>query len=460
MGDQPDPSDSTAKRVVVLGGGLAGLSAARCLVERGFDVTLVEKRPFLGGRAFSFTDPQEGVEVDNGQHVFLGCCSYYIDFLEAIGALDKTYLPNGLRMEVVIDGKRGVLSSMPRLRRLHLLPSFLLYPHLGIVDKLMAAYGMLRVRLTNRRKHSASLDRQTAYAWLKAHHQTERTIENLWNLVIRPALNDDVRDVSADMALMVFQEALLKTPADAAIGFPKVGLSTLNGEHARRFLQGRSANVVMGRSVTAIKMDDGLVRGVEISGGETLQADAYLSALPFKVLSSILPDDVSGSPFFASAADLSTSPIVGIHIWYDRPVMEGEFVAFVESPVQWVFNKSAIQDLGGTGQYICISLSGAWDLIDTPKDELRELFTHEMAKLFPRARDAHVERFLVVKEPQATFRSAPGAAEHRLPQRTPISNLFLAGEWTQTGWPSTMEGAVRSGAFAADAVAEANPIRA
>lgn len=455
MGYKPAPSDPATKKIVVLGGGLAGLSAARCLVERGFDVTLVEKRPFLGGRAFSFTDPQEGVEVDNGQHVFLGCCSYYRDFLEAVGALDEIYLPKGLRLEVVAGGKHGVLSSMSRAGKLHLLSSFLLYPHLGIVDKLLAAYGMLRVWLVNRREQSLSLDRQTAYEWLKRHHQTERTIENFWNLVIRPALNDDVREVSADMALMVFQEALLKTAADAAIGLPKVGLSKLNGEHVRRFLEERSANVVMGRSITSFAIEDGLVRSVEISGGETLQADAYVSALPFGVLSNVLPDDVVDSPFFAAAGDLTASPIVGIHIWYDRPVMEGDFIAFLGSPVQWVFNKSAIQDLGGTGQYVCISLSSAWDHINTPKEELREVFTQEMARLFPRARCSHVERFLVVKEPRATFRSIPRVAERRLPHKTPIPNLFLAGDWTQTGWPSTMEGAVRSGAAAAEAVVEA-----
>ena len=175
--------------------------------------------------------------------------------------------------------------------------------------------------------------------------------------------------------------------------------------------------------------------------------------MPYQALLDTLPEEVANGPFFSPAAALESAPIVGIHLWYDRPVMDQDFVVFLDSPVQWVFNKSLIQgDDRGTGQYLCVSISGAWRFAGVPKGELIETFTAEMARLFPRAGSAKIERSFVVKELSATFRPMPGAAKHRLPQRTPISNLFLAGDWTQTGWPSTMEGAVRSGVFAADAL--------
>ena len=454
MGGKPLTNGSPAETVIVLGGGLAGLSASRSLLEHGYGVTLVEKRPFLGGRAFSFRDPQVGREVDNGQHVFLGCCTYYLDFLRAVGALDKTFLQDRLRVEVILNGKRGVLSSTPFLGAMHLLPAFVRYPHLSPVDKLLVVYGMIRAKLTSRSKHGKELDQQTFYQWLKRHHQTERAIDNLWNLIILPALNDDVRNVSADMALMTFQEGLLKMPRDATIGFSRVGLTSLTGEPTRRFLEERGGTLVVGRTVKSLAVRDGRVDAVELSDGSHLRAGAYVSALPFDVLLQVLPDDIANSAFFSGASRLSSSPIVGIHLWYDRPIMEQDFVAFLDSPVQWVFNKSLIQGSSGDGgQYVCISVSGAWDYVDRPKEELREMFAREMERLFPNARSAQIERFDVVKQPQATFRSTPGVARLRPSQATPISNLFLAGEWTDTGWPSTMEGAVRSGVFAAEALA-------
>lgn len=460
MGDEPATGHVSPKKVIVLGGGLAGLSAARRLLDHGFSVTLVEKRPFLGGRAFSFREGEgdDTVEVDNGQHVFLGCNSYYREYLDAIGATGKTYLPDTLRTQVVRNGVSGTLASKAWLGRLHLLPSFLTYPHLGLKDKLLVLYGLLVVKLTRRSKRSADLDSESFYDWLKRHGQTAPAIENFWNLFTLPALNDGVRDVSADMGLMVFQEALLGRPGDASIGLAKVGLTALNGEPAQRYIEARGGELVLGKSAGSIIIEDGRISGVELSSGDVLEGDIYVSALPHKTLLETLPEEVRSSSHFNVANDLTSSPIVGIHMWYDREIMDEDFVAFLESPVQWVFNKSRIQGRRSeNGQYVCVSLSGAWHFVDTPKKELIEQFTAEMARLFPRAADARVERTHVVKELNATFRSTPGTARHRLPQATPIPNLYLAGDWTQTGWPSTMESAVRSGVFAADLIAEPEP---
>ena len=450
----PAPDLPNGKTVAVLGGGLAGLSAARTLLERGYRVSLVEKRPFLGGRAYSFHSHEVDMEVDNGQHVFMGCCTYYIDFIKTLGAYENAFLQDSLRAEVVRGGKSGTLASAPFLGPLHLLPSFVRYPHMGAFDKLRAAYGLFRAWLTNRRKHAAALDAQSASDWLKRHHQSDRAIENFWNLIILPTLNDDVRSVNADMVLMVVQEGFLKRPRDAAIGYARVGLSSLAGVPAMRFIEDRGGRVALGKTVRGLAIDSVGLTGVRLSDGSTLVADAYVSALPFRELLKCLPPEQAREPFFAATAGLTSSPIVGLHLWYDRQVMKEDFIAALDSPIQWVFNRSRIQGEDGLpGQYVSVSLSGAWEFVDRPKDELRELFTEEMRRLFPLARDAVVKKCLVIKQPEATFRCVPGVASHRPSQITPIPNLFLAGEWTDTDWPSTMEGAVRSGVYAAEALA-------
>ena len=454
-GEGQDPSGGHNPHIVVLGGGLSGLAAACHLLDSGYPVTLIEKRPFLGGRAFSFSDPETHSQVDNGQHVFLGCCERYIAFLKMLGTFEKTHLQPRLDLPVLDKGGRyGRLTSWPLPAPFHLLPSFLKYPHLGVRDKLLTLYGFVRIRLADRKR--PQYENQSFYRWLKEHHQTERAIDGLWNLIILPTLNDNVRDVSAAMAIMVFQEGVLKGRGGANIGYSRVGLSELMGEAARSYIHERGGALLLGRSVSGILCDGEHVAGVELTGGEVVRGDAYLSALPYDALVQTIPTDVVERGPLSSVRGLSSSPIVNVHIWYDRPVMDDEFVAVLHSPLQWVFNKSLILGSNGMeqGQYVCVSLSGAWKYIHQPKEELQHLFLAAMAEAFPRASDARVEKVLVVKQEQATFRCLPGVAAHRPSVIALLENLYLAGEWTDTGWPSTMEGAVRSGLRAAQAVVE------
>ena len=436
---------------MVLGGGLAGMAAACHLLDAGYAVTLVEKRPFLGGRAYSFTDAETGAQVDNGQHVFLGCCTYYIEFLKKLGTLDKARIQRRLRVPVLhASGKAGTLYSVPLPAPFHLLPAFLGYPHLGWRDKLLGLYALAQVRIANRR--SARAANISFYDWLKAQRQSEHAIANFWDLVVRPTANDDSRNVSASMGLMIFQEGLLKTRHGADMGYATVGLSELMGEPARDYIQARGGALLLGRPATRLLLEDGRVAGVELAGGETLRAGWYVSALPFGVLKGLLPDSLAQEPFFSRLGQLTSAPIVDLHIWYDGPVLEEEFVAVLGSPIQWVFNRSRIQGRSGPGQCLCVSLSAAWEHMGLPKEALRETFAREMARVFPKAAQARIERFLVVKEERATFRALPGSEALRPPTATPVPNLLLAGEWTDTGWPSTMEGAVRSGVHAARAI--------
>ena len=435
----------------MLGGGLAGMAAACTLAGWGYRVKLVERRPYLGGRAYSFLDRETGQQVDNGQHIFLGCCTTYVGFLREIGTLDLTYRQPSLRIEVRSpSGRSGVLSAMPLPAPLHLLISFLRYPHMGWADKLHALPALARIAL-ERRRWRAELEEMSFYQWLRDHGQSERAIDNFWDLLITPALNDSCRNVSATTGFMIFQEALLWSRHGADVGYSQAGLSDIMGSAVERRLRESGTELLLGRSVERLLIDDtSAVTGASLTNGKVIDADWYISAVPPEVLLDALPERIRQLPELSPAAGHTWSPIVNLHVWYDRPVADFDFAAFVESPVQWVFNKSRTSGQEGSGGYLTVSLSGAWEFWPMSKQELEARFVPELARVLPMARTAQVERFVVVKEQRATFRSLPGTAGYRLPTKTPLSNLFLAGDWTDTGWPATMEGAVRSGKRAAE----------
>ncbi len=456
-------SPSTSQpRVVVLGGGLAGMAAACHLLDAGCSVTLVEKRPYLGGRAFSFTDRETGQVVDNGQHVFLGCCTYYIDFLKKIGTLERAHLQPRTHVPVVKPGGPTSSIAAGRLPKpLHMLPSFLAYKHLGLWDKLTAIYALLLLNVTNR--HKPRLRQETFGRWLRRHRQTQRSIDNFWDLIVKPCANDSVDDVSASSAMMIFQEGILKDPDSSRIGYAREGLSSLMGEAAKAYLESNGAKLLTGHSATALRLEDTpqagqpTVTAVELSNRSALEADAFVSALPLANLQPLLPPPLAENTFFASLDGLETAPIVNVYLWYDRPVMEQDFVALVDSPLQWVFNKSAIMGQDGAGgQYLTVSLSAAFDYVKQPRLEVQQMCTEAMKEAFPKTRNARLTRALVVRQDNATFRCLPGSDSARPTSRTPVTNLFLAGDWTHTGWPSTMESAVRSGVAAAHAVLKGN----
>ena len=438
----------TRRTAVVAGGGLAGLAAACQLAESGVRVLLLEKRPFLGGRAYSHQDKSIGVEVDNGQHVFLGCCTEYIAFLKRLGAWEQAHLQKRMRVPV-IDKVWGasVLQSAPLPPPLHLLPSLLGFKSLSPAEKLGAIYAFAQIRSVKREK-STQLDDLTFEDWLQKRRQTPNAIRSLWNLIVQPTLNDEMSRVSADLALMVFQEGFLSSRDGANVGWARVGLTSLLGEAARRYIEERGGEVRTGVPVTGIELEDGRVSRV-LMDGEALTADAFVLAVPPPAVLPLLPAPVASDPFFARIASIQVSPIVNVHMWYDRPVWQGKFAAFLNTPVQWAFNKTRLWGLEGPGQYIDISLSGAHEFIQMSNAEIVEMFRKEMESLFPCARGASLRHALVVKQRDATFSPRPGVQRLRPAQGTPVGNLYLAGDWTDTGWPATMESAVRSGLMAA-----------
>ena len=459
------PPSGSAGGVVILGGGISGIAAALELAEAGRPVTLVEARGFLGGRAFSFFDQGSGRELDNGQHVIVGCCTRFRGFLERLGVLDKWFLQDRLQIPVLDrQGRRGTLAASNLPAPLHLLPSFLAYPHLGLTDKLRTLAGMARARFADRAH--PHLEDITFYQWLREAGQSERAINNIWNLVVEPTLNDNVRDVSAAMGLMIVQDGMLAGIHNADLGYAREELSGSLGRPARRVLESKGVRILLNSPARRVLLEpqSGLgegpasVAGVELASGETVRGGSFVSALPFSVLSGLLPRDCLAHPYFQAIAGLEWSPIVNAHILYDRPVMAEPFCAFVDSPLQWVFNRSLIEDRPDDSgqQLLTVSVSAAWGYSQLPREELEQVFLREMAEVFPGAAGAQVVSITVVKQREATFRCLPGAGRRRPDSGTPVSNLYLAGEWTNTGWPSTMEGAVRSGYRAARAALEGN----
>jgi squalene-associated FAD-dependent desaturase len=437
--------------VVVAGGGLAGIAAACELADAGLKVTLVEKRRFLGGRTYSYVDKRSGVEVDNGQHVFLGCCKEYIGLLKRLGVWHKAHLQKRMRVRV-IDKVWGesALESEALPPPLHLLPSLLRFRSLSPAEKVRAAYGMARIRSLDGGARR-DLDGVTFADWLRAQGQTENAVRGFWNLIVLPTLNGDVTTVSADLALMVFQEGFLRDRNGANVGWAKVGLSALLAAAAREYIECRGGEVKAGEGVSRLQLDDG--RAV-VAGPEN-EAEFVVLAMDPRSLLSLLPKPLREEPFFARVSQIGTSPIVNVHLWYDRKVTDIEFAAFLNTPMQWVFNKSRLWGQEGDGQYLDVSLSGAEEFAAMPTQEIIGLFGREVQSLFPAARTAKLKRALVVKQRDATFKASPGVSRLRPGQTTPFSNLFLAGDWTDTGWPATMESAVRSGLMAARGVLRA-----
>jgi squalene-associated FAD-dependent desaturase len=427
--------------VVVCGGGLAGVAAACEAAGMGARVTLVERRPFLGGRAFSFTDAASGREIDNGQHVYLACCTAYIGLLRLLGTLGTTTLQP--RLDVLVRdraGTTGRLRAAPVPAPFHLAASFAAYPLLTVAERAAAVRALLT--LTALRPAARDrLDDRTFADWLRDHGQSDRAIARFWDLIVLPTCNDRSDRVSAALAAFVYQQGFLHSSTGAAIGWPRVGLTRVVDPAARTFLEARGGTVLTSRGVAGVGE-----RHVELRDGERLEADGIVLAIPPRMAHEVAPEALPVEP------GLNASPIVNVHLWYDRPVMDEPFEAVVDSPVQWAFNRTAM-DHDGAGRdgehHLAVSISGARGEVEVPRAELAGGIRAEVEALYPRARSAELVASAVVKEPRATFAAAPGQASRRPGPATPVPGIALAGAWTDTGWPATMEGAVRSGIRAA-----------
>jgi len=446
------PLSTNPSTVAIAGGGLAGLAAGCALAEAGFKVTLFEKRPYLGGRASSYQHPGTGEVVDNCQHVLLGCCTNLLDFYRRAGVEDKirwyeklTFLEPGGRASVIAP------SALPA--PLHTAPAFLKADCLNFRDKL----GISRAMAVLAPRTPAD-DGLSFLDWLKQHGQTEQAIERFWKTILVSALNEDLDQVSVPYAAQVVRESFLKSPAAGRMGIPTVPLTDLYST-AGDYIRARGGEVQLRAGVESFR-SEGFDVFVTVNG-EDKRFDYLLLALPFDALGRILPNTASAAPLAGALEQFSTSPITGIHLWFDRQISDLDHAVLLDRTIQWMFHKSRLiaarnQDAPENrngGSYIELVVSCSRSLVEKSKTEIVELAMKEAQEFFPGSPDAVLLKSTVIKEVHATYSPRPGIEQYRPKPETAWPRVFLGGDWTATGWPATMEGAVRSGYLAAESLA-------
>jgi squalene-associated FAD-dependent desaturase len=499
--------------VGIVGGGLAGLAAGCALADSGFHVTLFERRPYLGGRASSYQHPGTGEVVDNCQHVLLGCCTNLIQFYERLGVEGKIRWYDGLTF-LEPGGRSWVIAPSRLPAPLHTAPAFLRAAGLSLADKLTIAAAMAALAPATPRDNDNG---DSFLTWLHQHGQTQRAIDRFWKTILVSALNEDLDRMSVANAAQVVRESFLKSAAAGRMGVPSVPLTELYSV-AGEYIKARGGEVRLRSGVDCFRADPA---GVTLSiAGEEASFEFAVFAVPFDILARLLPQTSAADPLREVLGRFGTSPITGIHLWFDRQITDLDHAVLLDRTIQWMFHKSKLlsregrgfnradrtlgqeaeghgsdradspeqaaerrqnkahgdscglkvrddrapeerknscdadsRDLEGNGSYVELVVSSSKTLVDKPKSEIIELALKELREFFPGARDANLLKSTVIKEVHATYSAQPGVDLYRPHAETLWPRVFLAGDWTATGWPATMEGAVRSGYMAAERIA-------
>jgi squalene-associated FAD-dependent desaturase len=434
------------KKVTVLGAGYAGLAAAAELILRGHDVILIEGRALLGGRAHSFVDAKSGLVLDNGQHILMGCYHETLGLLRRLGVMDRLYSPPRLEVPFVSARGRSVLAATAP-DPMHLLSALLGYGELSAADKFSAIKLALRLRLGQQ-----PLATESAGAWMRRWKQTPNLIRALWEPLCIAALNEPVATASARLFATVIRRSFLAGAADSTILLSRVGLSELFAPEVGRLLEMCRGALRLQTPVTGLRFEGTRLREIKLGDGSSLQPEVVVSALPWHVLRGLLPAE---SKLARACRQIQDAPIVSLHLWLDRPILREPFVGLLDSPVHWVFSRDHIHGADAAGQeghVVTAVVSGARDLVDKTGAELEELTLRELGRFLPEARGAKVLHRMVYKARSATFAATPETEPLRPEATTEWSNFWLAGDWTNTGLPATIEGAIVSGVRAARAV--------
>ncbi len=421
---------------IVIGGGLAGLATAAALGSAGFEVDVFESRAFLGGRATSYLLPGEASSIDNCQHILLRCCVNLLDFYRRMGVEDRIEFHREFAF-IEPGGRTSWLRAGSLPAPMHFSGSFLHMRCFGLADRLAIARGLLALRRERTRR--TDLDRITMRDWLLEKRQTARAMSRFWDQVLVSAINETPDRLAALHGFQVFWLGFLASSNSYEMGVPRVPLGELYATQAWERLPRVRLN--FRAPVERIEIENGRA-GAAIVQGERRTADYFVSAVPFERAPGLLPDlplDLAG---------FTHSPITGIHLWFDRPVTKLAHATLLDRTIQWMYNKEG-------GRYLQLVVSASRGLVEMSRQDVIRLAVSELAEFFPEVRRAKLENAHVVKELRATFSAVPGLESRRPPNRTAIPNLALAGDWTRSGWPATMEGAVRSGYLAAEVVLDA-----
>ena len=462
-----DPNTTKSPTVAIAGGGLAGLAAGCALADAGFRVSLFERRPYLGGRASSYQHPGTGEIVDNCQHVLLGCCTNLLDFYKRAAVQDKirwydklTFLePGGRASEISPSGLPAPLHTAPAFLRAHCL---------SFRDKLGISRAMAVLA------PSEPADRGESFLdWLKRHGQTEQAIERFWRTILVSALNEDLDRVSVPYAARVVRESFLKSADAGRMGIPTVPLTELYST-AGEYIRARGGEIHLRAGIESFRADSS--GAIVTANGQELRFDYLVLAVSYDVLGRLLPHDPLAAPLAAELEHFSSSPITGIHLWFDRQISDLDHAVLLDRTIQWMFHKSRLIksrnrdaaqgeardganggryiDNNGGGSYVELVVSCSRSLVEKSKPEIVEMAVKEAQEFFPAIREAKLLKSTVIKEVHATYSVCPGIDQYRPQAQTAWPRVFLAGDWTATGWPATMEGAVRSGYLAAEALAK------
>lgn len=440
---------------VVVGAGFAGLSCAVALAASGVRVAVLESKPNLGGRAYSFLDPDTGDFVDNGQHVLMGCYTETLAFLDRIGARGQLVFHEDLDIEMLAGpGNSAHLKTARLPGPLHMTAALLRYCHLSAGERMSVMRGGLTL-LAMRRRDSGELRRLTVAQLMDRLGQSAHARDAFWYPLSIATLNDEPGSSSAELLAEVLKRAFFSRRRDSAFVYSRVGLTDLYCTGAQKLIE-RNGGAIFTRAIveTLETGERGRVTSVRLRDGRRVDAASFVSSVPAGNLLRFLPESAVADPFFSRLAELGSSPIICVHLWLDRRVTDSPFIGFIGTTTQWLFNKRMIFAARGETHpgYLSFVISGARQLVERANDELLEVVLNDLHAMIPASRDAKVIKSLVLKEKHATM--APDLRSHDLrpTAKTPIPNFFLAGDWIQTGLPATIESAVISGNAAASAV--------
>jgi hydroxysqualene dehydroxylase len=422
------------------------------LAVRGCAVTVLEARPRLGGRAYSFRDDETGQIIDNGQHALMGCYRHTLAFLDRIGATSKLMRQRHLHVEMVHPQRgAGAITGVALPSPLHLLGGILRYPLLTRPERLHALRAGIQI-MAMRRRHDPRLSEWTVGQLLSQLGQSENARAAFWDPIAVATLNESSERAAAAPFAEVLALAFFRSRADSQFVLPKVGLSDLYTGDAQAYIEARGGRVELKAAAAELVMAEGRVRAVRLRDGTSLETDAAVSAVPPKALAPLLSTGLR-SGGLRTLDRFDTSPIISVHLWFDRPVLTSTFVGLIGTTTQWAFNRSLLMGLDGGQQCVSAVISAGRDVVEWPTGQIAQQVIADLQALLPAARTAHVLQSVVVKEKQATISATPGAERLRPGVATGVDNLFLAGDWISTGLPPTIESAVCSGQRAAELVA-------
>lgn len=441
--------NQVSKNVIIVGGGVAGIAAGIALSEEGWHVTLLEKRPLLGGRASSFTDPATGERLDECQHGTMRCCTNLADLLERLGVHDKIKYHDRLFF-LDKEGRQSVIEGCGLPAPGHTALSFLAFKSLGVKDKVgigRAMIAMLRAGKKPEHEEIAVSD------WFVKMGQTGNAVARFWRPILVSACNENLDRISCRHAFKIFCDGFLSSPTAFHFGIPSLPLGSLYHEPSVKWIEARGGTVRTKTVVERIEIEDGRATGVTLANGENLKADAVISALQFDLLLKVLPPEVAAIPLFARLSEIELSPIMGVHLWFKERIDAPEALAILDRRIEWIFNKDKSWNRPpSAGTYLSLVISASYPYTGMSKEEILAFVLEEVSACLPQFAGATLLKSQVIRWPKATISPKPGVDALRPKSKTLIQNFYLAGEWTDTDWPSTMEGACRSGYLAAEAV--------